>query len=75
MLNGGAAKSVMGQVMPGRAVSKVPGGYIVQSVKLPQGKGFVPEENSLPMGKEILVKVVGQHQGMPLLHPVFGGFR
>ena len=73
--SGNAAKGVMGQVVPGRAVAKVPGGYIIQAVKLPNGKGFVPEENSLPMGKEILVKVVGQHQGMPLLHPVFGGFR
>lgn len=78
MLSGGAGankKSVMGQVVTGRAVNKVPGGYIVQSANLPQGKGFVPEGNSLAIGSEILVKVVGQHQGMPLLHPVFGGFR
>ncbi|MBX9686237.1 MAG: hypothetical protein K2X27_06015 [Candidatus Obscuribacterales bacterium] len=71
---GGAGKN-MGQVVPGRAVSQVPGGYIVQAPNLPGGKGFVPEGNSIPMGKDILVKVVGQHQGMPLLHPVFGGFR
>ena len=71
----GSIKNVMGQVMTGRAVNKVPGGYIVQAKNLPQGKGFVPEANSLAIGSEILVKVVGQHQGLPLLHPVFGGFR
>ena len=69
------SKNVMCQVMPGRAVTKVEGGYNVEAKQLPQGKGFVPEENRLAIGSEILVKVVGQHQGMPLLHPVFGGFR
>lgn len=68
-------RNLFGQVMPARAITKVDGGYIVEAKQLPQGKGFVPEANRLAIGCEILVKVVGQHQGMPLLHPVFGGFR
>lgn len=75
MLFNSPNKNVMGQVMPGRAVAKVPGGFIVQSKDLPNGKGFVPEPNTLAIGTEILVKVVGQHQGMPLLHPIFAGYR
>lgn len=68
-------KSLLGQIHPGRATSKVAGGYIVESRGLPQGKGFVPDTIEITMGKELLVKVVGQHQGLPLLHPVFAGFR
>ncbi len=68
-------KNIMGSVMPGRAVSKITGGYIVEAPNLPNKRGFVPEPNTLSIGSEILVKVVGNHQGMPLLHPVFGGFR
>lgn len=75
MLNSSNIKSIMGQVMPGRAVAKVPGGFIIQAKNLPNGRGFVPEPNELSMNKEILVKVVGQHQGMPLLHPIFAGYR
>ena len=75
MLSSSSLKNVIGQVMPGKAVAKVPGGYIIQAKNLPNGRGFVPEPNDLSMNKEILVKVVGQHQGMPLLHPIFAGFR
>lgn len=75
LLNSSNNKSVMGQVVTGRAVIKVPGGYIVQASNLPNGKGFIPDGNQLTLNKEILVKVVGQHQGMPLLHPVFTGYR
>ncbi len=74
MLNS-SSRGIMGQVMPGRAVLKVDGGYIVQAKNLPQGRGFIPDQSAISVGKEILVKVVGEHQGMPLLHPVFGGFR
>lgn len=66
---------MVGQIHPGKATSRVAGGYIVESHGLPQGKGFVPDTIEITMGKELLVKVVGQHQGLPLLHPVFAGFR
>lgn len=75
MLNSLNTKSLMGQIHPGKATSKVAGGYIVESKGLPHGKGFVPDTIEISMGKELLVKVVGQHQGLPLLHPVFAGFR
>ncbi|MBX9567461.1 MAG: hypothetical protein K2X77_01140 [Candidatus Obscuribacterales bacterium] len=68
-------KGLLGQIHPGRATSRVAGGYIVESRGLPQGKGFVPDTIEITMNKDLLVKVVGQHQGMPLLHPVFAGFR
>lgn len=70
-----STRALMGQVFSGRTMSKVEGGYLISCQKLPQGKGYVAEGNSLAIGSEILVKVIGQHQGMPLLHPVFAGFR
>lgn len=70
-----SGKGLLGQIHTGRAISKIAGGYIVESRGLPQGKGFVPDTIEITIGKELLVKVVGQHQGLPLLHPVFAGFR
>lgn len=75
MMNSMNIKSQMGQVHQAKATSRVPGGYIIEARALPHGKGFMPDPNEVTLGKDILVKVVGQHQGMALLHPVFSGFR
>ena len=76
MLNSLNSKSVVGKVHPGKATSKINGGYIVESSGLPNGRGFMPDSNDIKLGKDILVKIVGGvHNGMPILHPVFGGFR
>ncbi len=68
-------KGQIGAIVTGRTMARIEGGYIINGVDLPHGKGFVPEENNLAIGSEILVKIVGHYHGMALLHPMFNGFR
>jgi hypothetical protein len=47
-------KGQIGAIVTGRTMARIEGGYIINGVDLPHGKGFVPEENNLAIGSEIL---------------------
>lgn len=70
------SQDTAGQALTGRAVAKaVGGGYIIEVANLPEKRGYMPMDVHLRMGSEILVRVMGRHEGgLPLLHPVFAGF-
>lgn len=70
-----ASSKSAGHTFKGKAIAKVIGGYLVEAIGLPQNRGFISEETQLRIGAEIIVRVIGQHQGLPLLHPVFAGYR
>lgn len=71
--NNGAVPT--GKTYCGRVTQKIAGGYLVKFGDNRQYTGVVLTAEHLTHGTDLLFTVVGQRDGMALLHTVFGGYR
>lgn len=63
-----------GKTIRGRAVQQIAGGYVVKFGEGPNERGTLQTSESICLGKDILVQVVGYRGNQPLFHAVFSGF-
>lgn len=60
-----------GAVLPARALAKATGGYTVELEGPVRTKGLLQTHEFVKLGANVLVKLIGYSNGLPILTPIW----